>query len=233
MDVGGGIMCGRFILGVVREELERLVDEYYGIGVLGADIAVPRYNVAPGQDVVAVLGDGIRNRIGLLRWGFVPWFAKEEKGGYAMINARSETVLDKPVYAQSLAAKRCVILADGFYEWKKDGTGRRPMRIFLKESTLFAMAGLWSAWARPDGSKLFSCTILTTSANALVAPIHDRMPVILMADAQKLWLGPETHDLALLSRLLVPCEAAAMGAHEVSARVNDAHNEGPDLILPV
>jgi len=226
-------MCGRFILGVVREELEQLVDEYYGIPGIGADIALPRYNVAPGQPILSVVGDGAKNRIGTLKWVFVPFFANDAKGGPAMMNARAESLLDKPVYAQSLAKKRCLILADGFYEWKKDGLTKTPMRIFLKDTRLFAMAGLYSAWVRPDGTKLFTCAIVTTAANEFMKPIHERMPVILPLEKQKIWLGPESSDLGALARLLLPYDANLMDAHPVSTSVNDVRRDDPSLILRV
>ncbi len=223
-------MCGRFILGVVREELERLVDDYYGIKGIPTEYALPRYNVAPGQPILAVVGDGAKNRIGTLRWGFVPFFAKDEKGGPAMINARAETILEKPVYAQSLQKKRCLILADGFYEWKKEGSAKTPMRIFLKDVPLFAMAGLYSAWIRPDGTKLFSCAIVTTAANDFMKPIHERMPAILPLENQKVWLDADSADLGALARLLVPYDARRMEAHPVSAAVNDVRRDEASLI---
>lgn len=223
-------MCGRFILGVVREELEQLVDEYYQIPGIGVDFATPRYNVAPGQQILSVVNDGAKNRIGTLKWGFVPFFAKDEKSGPAMINARAESILDKPVYAQSLAKKRCVILADGFYEWQKDGSAKTPMRIFLKDTRLFAMAGLYSSWVRPDGTKLHSCAIVTCAANDFMRPIHERMPVILPLETQKIWLGPESSDLGALARLLVPCDATRMDAYPVSNAVNDVRRDDASLI---
>ncbi|HAQ56950.1 MAG TPA: hypothetical protein DCR44_06105 [Acholeplasmatales bacterium] len=223
-------MCGRFILGVVREELEKLVDEYYGIPGIGVDFALPRYNVAPGQQILSVVGDGVKNRIGTLKWGFVPWFAKDEKGGPAMINVRAESILDKPLYTQSLAKKRCVVLADGFYEWKKDGSVKTPMRIFLKDARLFALAGLYSAWTRPDGTKLYSVTIVTCAANDFMRPIHERMPVILPLDKQPIWLGPESADLGALARLLIPYDGNLMDAHPVSTAVNDVRRDDPSLI---
>ncbi|MFA5006843.1 MAG: SOS response-associated peptidase [Candidatus Izemoplasmatales bacterium] len=223
-------MCGRFILGVVREELERLVDEYYGIPVVGTEIALPRYNVAPGQPVAAVVGDGERYRLGTLRWGFVPWFAKDEKSAYAMINARAETILERPAYAQSMKTKRCVVLADGYYEWKKEGTSKIPYRIFLKDVALFAMAGLYSTWTRADGTKLHTCAIVTTAANELTRPVHERMPAILTREQEKIWLDRGNERVEELAKLLIPFDPGAMDLHPVSTRVNDAHSDDAGLI---
>lgn len=223
-------MCGRFILGVVREELERLVDEYYGIPAVGAEIALPRYNVAPGQPVAAIVGDGAKYRIGLLRWGFVPWFAKDEKSAYAMINARAETILEKPAYAQSVKSKRCVILANGYYEWKKDGTSKIPYRIFVKDAALFAMAGLYSTWIRPDGTRLSSCAIVTTAANDLTRTVHERMPAILTKAQEKIWLDRDNERVEDLARLLLPYDPGAMDLHPVSTRVNDVRTDDARLI---
>ncbi|MCK7485019.1 MAG: SOS response-associated peptidase [Bacillus subtilis] len=141
---------------------------------------------------MTVLSDGVRYRVGELKWGLVPPFASDPKIGYSMINAKSETLFEKPSYRASIAKKRCVILADGFYEWKTEGSQKIPHRIVLKDQKLFAMAGLWSAYQREDGSKLFTCTIITTQANPLVATIHDRMPVILEGANLKEWLDPNS-----------------------------------------
>jgi putative SOS response-associated peptidase YedK len=226
-------VCGRFILGVVREELERLVDDYYGIVGIGDVGALPRYNVAPGQEIVAVVGDGKTNRIGLIQWGFVPAFATSEKSVHPIINARAESLLEKAFYVDALTHRRCLVLADGFYEWKDEGTRKVPMRIFLKNERLFAMAGIWSAWTRPDGTKLHTCAIVTTAANDFMKPIHTRMPVILAKDAEEAWLGSERQDAKGLASLLVPYDDAKMACHAVSAAVNSVRAEGPSLIQPV
>ena len=219
-------MCGRFTQRLSWRELhERL-------GLIGTPQNLrPRYNVAPGQTIAAVrLTDGGR-RLSMLRWGLIPPWAKEPNIGYKLINARSETAHQKPSFRAAFKARRCLIPADGFYEWKREGKAKQPYLIGMKDGGGFVFAGLWESWRVPEGlpltgslSELASgdvletCTILTTEANAALAPIHPRMPVILPADAYDPWLGGEAVPLA-------PYPAEAMTAHPVSTLVNKPAND--------
>lgn len=220
-------MCGRYTITVTLEDLmARYFAENTGIPFLE-----PRYNVAPGQLVPAVLSDGRRNRLGLLRWGLVPPWADDPKVGYKMINARAETVEERPSYREAYRSKRCLLPADGFYEWKKTpGEKSRPFRIRLKTGGLFSMAGLYETWTAPDGSKLHTCAVLTTEPNGLMAGIHDRMPIILRPEDEPLWLDRRLGDPGKLRKLLVPYPADEMEAYEVSDRVGRAYNDDPGCI---
>ena len=227
-------MCGRFAQRLSWRELhERL-------GLIGTPQNLrPRYNVAPGQTIAAVrLADGGR-RLSMLRWGLIPPWAKEPSIGYKMINARSETAHQKPSFRAAFEARRCLIPADGFYEWKREGKAKQPYLIGIKDGGGFVFAGLWESWRVPEGlpltgslsdlepgDALETCTILTTEANATLAPIHPRMPVILPPDAYDPWLAGESVPLA-------PYPAAAMTAHSVSTLVNKPANDDERCVEPV
>jgi putative SOS response-associated peptidase YedK len=226
-------MCGRFTLNVSPKEMEDYLAEYYDIHDASFDFPLPRYNIAPGQPVLSVLNDGKQNRVGPLRWGFVPHFAKDEKTAFQMINAKAETISIKPSFKESFKNKRCIILADGFYEWKRNEGEKIPMRIKLKHDSIFAMAGIWSRYIREDGSKLFTCSIITTSPNELMTSIHDRMPVILTQEATKIWLDPAVKDSQRLNKLLNPYAHFDMEAYPVSNLVNHAKHDLPDCIVPL
>lgn len=226
-------MCGRFTITVTMDELKDYLSEYYDIDEMKSDFVLPRYNVAPGQDVISIINDGAKNRVGLFKWGFVPSFAKDEKIGYNMINAKSETLSEKPSYRPSLEHKRCVILADGFYEWKKEDKNKIPMRILMKDKSIFPIAGLWSTFIRPDGTKLHSCTIITTQANEIMKDIHDRMPVILTEEDRKIWLNPRISDYRSITPLLKPFEPEFMYTYSVSSKVNTSTYDEPDCIKPI
>ena len=227
-------MCGRFTLHTPREILTRRfqVD-------LDAPDLTPRYNIAPSQPVLTVrlARDGQR-RADEMRWGLVPHWAKGLDGLPSMINARVESASSRAAYRDAFARYRCLIPADGFYEWRATplrGGRKRPYWISLASGEPFAMAGLWARWKRTDDlfltDDLHSCAILTTAANACVAPLHDRMPVILHPEAEAAWLDP-TLDGATerLRELLVPVSAEALVARPVSTRVNSAANDGADLV---
>jgi putative SOS response-associated peptidase YedK len=226
-------MCGRFTITVDLEDLRVYLEEHYQIQDLKQSFDLPRFNVSPGQDVITIINDGAKNRVGTLRWGLVPSFAKDEKIGYQMINAKAETLHSKPSFLPSFTSKRCVILADSFYEWKRMDGEKQPMRIQKKDEKIFPMAGLWSTFVKPDGSKLHTCTIITTEGNALMKDIHDRMPVILDDDAMKTWLNPRITNLYELSQLLKPYDSNRMKAYAVSTFVNASKNESPDCIKPL
>lgn len=192
----------------------------------------PRYNIAP-QTPVAAIGRSSEGelRIGLLRWGLVPWFAKDPSIGPTMINARAETITRKPAFREAFERRRCVIPADGFYEWKREDGRKVPMRIRLPDGRPFAFAGLWERWRDPQGETLHSCAIVTVDANDVLRPIHDRMPVILDASGREAWLDPERSTDELIA-LLRPY-AGELDAYEVSRLVNKAANDGPECFEPV
>lgn len=221
-------MCGRFLLLSDAEALK----ERFQIGNI-EELDIPkRYNIAPTQDILAVVRDGKANKAGYLRWGLVPSWAKEPSIGSKMINARAETLDEKPSFRRLLQQRRCVIVADGFYEWdKKDGI-KQPFRITLEHEEPFAFAGLWDRWEK-NGKIITSCTIITTTANKKVEPIHDRMPVILSKENESLWLDKTITDIELLKQLLIPYPDDKMKMYEVSNIVNSAKIDTPECITSI
>lgn len=220
-------MCGRYSLIADIQELARQF-EFDGTGF----VHEPRYNVAPTQSVLTVTNrEGRRGEF--MRWGLIPSWAKDASIGNRMINARGETVAEKPSFRTALQRRRCLVLADGFYEWQKVGKGKRPMRIVLNSREPFAFAGLWETWRDPEGETVRSCTIITTEANDLLRPIHERMPVILPKELEEFWLDGDVTDSAALTNVLSPYNEELMEAYQVSPLVNKATNNGADLIVPV
>lgn len=192
----------------------------------------PRYNIAPSQDApVVVITEG--PRVELFRWGLIPSWAKDAALGQRMINARAETVATKPSYRKSFKRARCLVIADGFYEWKghPDGKTKTPMRIRLKSDEPFAMAGLWDHWTGKDEKEIRSFTIITTTANEGLSQIHERMPVILKCEDESRWLDPETEPEALME-MLKPYPSDELEAFPVSRLVNSPRNDGPECIEP-
>jgi putative SOS response-associated peptidase YedK len=254
-------VCGRF----VTASSPALIADRFAVDEVDETVVPdqePDYNVSPRRNVLAVRErereDGTRERVlSRLRWGLVPSWAKELKVGDRMINARAETVAEKPAYRRAFAKKRCLIPADGFYEWKAGtnvgGAGgpsggkpkKQPYFIHRRDGEPLAFAGLWEVWKVPDGSPddvkdvggddgwLRSCVIVTTTANELMAPIHNRMPVILPESAWEQWLDPDEHDVDTLAKLLVPAPEALLEAYPVSTAVNNARNNGPELARAV
>ncbi|MCH8310867.1 MAG: SOS response-associated peptidase [Chloroflexi bacterium] len=221
-------MCGRFTLTADQDSFE---DRF---SFTGFDLGwVPSYNIAPTQEVLTVTNNGTENRAELMRWGLVPSWAKDPKIGNRMINARAETLAEKPSFRTAFRRRRCLIVADGFYEWKREGKKKTPMLITAGSDRLFAFAGLWETWKQPDDSWLLTCAIITTSANDFMTSIHDRMPVILPRESEALWLDPDEQDSAMLSELLLPYDSNQMEAYEVSTLVNSPRNNSPELIAPV
>ena len=192
-----------------------------------------RYNVAPGDEVLAVTtGRDGSPRGDLLRWGLVPSWAKQPETGLKMINARVETVTERPAYRRAFERFRCLIIADGFYEWRPTAGGRKqPFHITREGGEMFAFAGLWSIWHAPDGGTLRTCTILTTAANSAIAPLHDRMPVILAPDAEPRWLDHET-TTGEAFEILAGLGAAQTALRPVGLAVNDARYDGPECLEP-
>jgi putative SOS response-associated peptidase YedK len=220
---GGNGMCGRFTITVTLEEL---LDRFTISEVTGE--YMPRYNVAPGQSIPVIVEKSGVPHMGFLHWGLIPSWAKDKKIGYSMINAKAETLTEKPSFRTAFERRRCLIPADGFYEWKVTASGKRPMRITLKDRGIFAMAGLFDTWTAPDGTRLGSCTIVTTTPNKLVADIHDRMPVIVPREFERTWLDRGIRDTAGLQRLLLPYPEDQMAAYPVDPKVGSVKNDSPD-----
>lgn len=219
-------MCGRFSLTAPLEEIIKLFNIVNG-DELDYEIS---YNIAPSQNIFSIVSDGENNRGGFLRWGLVPSWAENPSIGYKMINARSETIDEKASFKNLLKRRRCLIVADGFYEWKKDDQGnKRPFRIVHKDNKLFAFAGLWDRWEK-EGTVLYTCTIITTKPNEIMKDIHDRMPVILPEEAQKIWLDRSIQDTNQLKQLLIPYAAEEMIVYEVSPIVNSPKNNQMECI---
>ena len=223
-------MCGRFTLYHSPEE----VAERFAVNEILETEA--RYNIAPTQNVTVVTQNGARH-LENYHWGLIPSWAKDASIGSRMINARAETLAEKPSFRTALARRRCLIPADGFYEWQAapDGGkgGKTPTYLHRKGGGLFAFAGLWDEWHAPDGSPLRSCTIITTTPNAVAAPIHDRMPVILRPGDEAFWLDASVTETRDLLSLLIPYPAADMEAYPVSRRVNVPVSDDPELIAAV
>ena len=220
-------MCGRYSL---IADIGELAGRFEFDG--DWDKFESRYNVAPTQEVLTVVG-GETRRGGFMRWGLIPHWAKDPKIGARMINARAETVSEKPAFRDALRRRRCLVLADGFYEWQRVGASKKPMRIVMRSGEPFAFAGLWSVWRDPDGNRIPSCTIITTAANDLLRPIHDRMPVILPWETENLWLDRSVEDPGALGSVLVPHDGDAMDAYEVTTLVNSAANDVPEVIAHI
>ncbi|MCO6458944.1 MAG: SOS response-associated peptidase [Pirellulaceae bacterium] len=219
-------MCGRFTL---RTPLNLVVERFQ----LQTDVQLPlRFNVAPTQDVAAVrYGSATEpRRLALLRWGLIPSWAKDPAIGNRMINARSETLTERPAFRVAYQRRRCLVLADGYYEWKKQGKLKQPYWIRLADERPFGMAGLWESWADDDQRPVLSCTVLTTSANELTRELHDRMPVILPESDWDVWLDPEVRQTDRLQPLLVPYDSADMRFDPVSTFVNSPRNDDPRCI---
>jgi putative SOS response-associated peptidase YedK len=221
-------MCGRYTLRADPLDVAREAGAAPGVAAFR-----PRYNIAPTQDVLAYRAREDQGaEAAILRWGLIPGWAMDAAIGNRMINARAESVAERPAFRAAFRKRRCAIAADGFYEWKREGKGKQPYLIRLKGDRAFAFAGLWDSWRAPDGGSVETCAIITTEANPLVSAIHDRMPVILTGAAIGAWVGPEANEAALLA-LLVPFDATMMEAYAVSQRVNRPANDDPAVAAPL
>jgi putative SOS response-associated peptidase YedK len=219
-------MCGRYTLAT---PVERLAEEF---GFDGSSVELsPNYNVAPTQGVAAILAENGGKRLEVLRWGLIPPWADDPQIGSRMINARAETAPEKPSFRRAFRERRCLIPADGFYEWQRANGGKQPYYIHMKEARPFAFAGLWESWKEEGGPEIRSCTILTTKPNALAGEIHDRMPVILPTGSYDVWLDPEAEKDELYG-LLAPYPEDEMEAYPVSRFVNSPQNNDPRCIEP-
>jgi len=217
-------MCGRYSLTKGIDEISA------GLGVLPLELQ-PRYNIAPTQEAPVVLHDHQR-QIKLLRWGLVPAWAKDESIAFKTINARAESVATTASFREAFKLRRCLILADGFYEWRKQGRVKLPVRFTLKNEEVFGFGGLWETWRKPDGTELGTFTIITTDANELTKTVHDRMPVIIPPESYDQWLDPKLNTLEPLQTLLRPFPAEAMKCYEVDPVVNSVANDSPQCVRP-
>lgn len=221
-------MCGRYTLTVSARVLADVFDVPEMAGLQ------PRYNIAPTQPVVIVRATEAGDReMKMVRWGLIPFWAKEAKIGARMINARGETAASKPAFRAAVKSRRCLVPADGFYEWMKTGAGKQPHLIRFADQRPFAFAGLWERWRPADGEPVESCTIITTTPNDLVSQIHDRMPVILPTTTHAEWLAPEPMAPPRLEQLLIPFSPDKMEAIPVSTRVNKPANDDPECMAPL
>ena len=217
-------MCGRYSFAIEDE----LIRERFGVTVRSA-IYKARYNCAPSQDL-AVISNEEPGVLSFYRWGLIPFWAKDPLIGNKLINARAETIIDKPSFRQSLRNRRCLVLSDGFFEWDKSGN-KNPYRIILENGDPFSMAGIWDKWKNPEGEMIHSFSIITTMANPLIGKIHDRMPVILKKEDESKWLAPNQEKD--LMDLLRPYSSDRMKMYPVSRKVNSPKNDIPEIIEPL
>jgi putative SOS response-associated peptidase YedK len=225
-------MCGRYRL----SRRKQLVEKYFDSGSWEElEDWSPRYNIAPTQPVPVIRQnpkDPVRE-LSLIRWGLIPSWAKDSSGAASMINARAETASTKPAFRDALKSRRCLIPADGFYEWQKTGKAKQPFCFELNDGELFAFAGIWDRWKNPSGSWVETCSILTTTPNAMTSTVHDRMPVILDPDTYDLWLDPGMKNVDAASELLKPYDAHRMRCYPVSNRINHVANDDEECSRPV
>ena len=221
-------MCGRYAL----HNHPTIIALQFWLKEYSQEIK-PRYNIAPGTQVLAVLEEaGLPRSAEMLKWGLVPFWAKDPKIGYKMSNARAETVDEKPAYRSAFKARRCILPASGFYEWKSTGARKQPYFICPSGKGLFGFAGLYEHW-KGGNDEIHSCAIITTEANSLMRTIHDRMPVILHEEDYARWLDPGNQNVSEMRALLKPFDSGLMRAYPVSTRVNNARNDGAELLEPV
>jgi putative SOS response-associated peptidase YedK len=216
-------MCGRFQLSVKGKQISErfnveVFDEFYR----------PNYNAAPGQKLPLITNEA-KHELSYFKWGLIPFWAKDPRIGYKLINTRSETIQEKPSFRNAFARRRCLIPANGFYEWTKD-PDKTPYRIFLKSEDLFAMAGIWEVWKDGEGKPVHTFSVITTTPNTLMQKIHDRMPVILPRELEMAWL--RENDTGVLKSMLRPFDEKLMACYPVSKRVNTPANNDEALIVP-
>jgi putative SOS response-associated peptidase YedK len=225
-------MCGRFSL---RARNAEILAEYFGI--VDVPLLKPRYNIAPSQPVPVVRlkpdESKPKREMVLMRWGLIPSWAKDAAIGNRMINARAESLAEKPAFRAALRRRRCLVAADGFYEWQETGRKKQPYFIRFRDDRPFAFAGLWESWEGPDHAVIDSCTIITTTAGKLIRPIHERMPVILAPDAYEAWLDTAVENMDTITSLLVPFSSKEMEAYPVNTTVNKATHDDPECIEPL
>ncbi len=221
-------MCGRIVR---TSPAEVLAAELGAAPPAGADLR-PRWNLCPGEDLLIVVRKGEERRMGTVRWGFLPWFAGSRDDGPRSINARAESVATRPAFRDAFRRRRCLVAADGFYEWRREGRSRQPFFVRLRSGRPMALAGLWERWRPADGPPLLTGLVITCPSAGRLAGIHGRMPVILAPDAAARWLDPAADDPAELGTLLAPYPDEALEVYAVSSRVNSPRNDSADLIEP-
>ena len=222
-------MCGRFAFYSPHEAIARL------FGVAGTPLVEPRWNIAPTRFVATVRADAEGHRtLAMLYWGLVPSWARERSIGQRMNNARGETLAEKPSFRNAWRRRRCLVLADGWYEWQRVGSIKQPYFFHFADAEPFGMAGLWESWRDPDsGEPLESCCIVTTAARGVAAPVHDRMPVIVPRERHEAWLDPRRTETSAFDDLVADGGRPGLVATAVDRRVNDARHEGPELVRPL
>jgi len=223
-------MCGRYRL----SRRKQLVEEYFDCGSEEPDWT-PRYNIAPTQPVPVIRQNPKEpvRELALMRWGLIPSWAKDSSVAASMINARAETASTKPAFRDAMKSRRCLMPADGFYEWRRTGKTKQPYCFEVNGGELFAFAGLWERWKDASGDWVKTCSILTTTPNAVTSAIHDRMPVLLDRDMYDLWLDPGMQNMADVTNLLKPCDARLMRCYPVSTRLNSVANDDEECSRPV
>ena len=222
-------MCGRFGLWAGPSQIEK----HFQVSI---PLSLPlRYNIAPSQEIPTVRASRSGEReLAMLRWGLIPFWAKDKSSSYKMINARADTVFSKPAYKAAIRRRRCLIPASAFFEWKRGEGGKQPYLVRVRGVELFAMAGLWERWESSETDEVVeSCAILTTWPNTVIAEVHDRMPVILQPESYELWLGPAIQDSGKISALLQPFPDKHSMFHPISREVNNPANDSPSVIRPV
>lgn len=221
-------MCGRFTSKAKPEQIEK----EFKVGKLNPKLFEARFNIAPTQIINAILETGGERIVSGLKWGLIPAWAKDDSIGSKMINARAETLAEKPSFKNAFRSRRCIIPASGFYEWSKTSKGaKQPFYFYLKDKDVFGFAGLWEEWLDKESGELIeTCTIITTEANKVLEPVHDRMPVILKPKDYDQWLDEKETDTERLQNLLVPYPASVMASHAVSRAVNSPNSDSPELI---
>jgi putative SOS response-associated peptidase YedK len=223
-------MCGRF----VQAQSAQSYADHFGAAVAVPEALDPSWNVAPTDMVYAVAQHEGKRAVGTFRWGLIPWYSASPKVGSKHINARAETVASKPAFKDSFARRRCIVPADGFYEWERlESGGKLPHYVHSAHGEPLALAGLWGSWRDPQGERITTCTIVTTKPNELVAKIHDRMPVVLAPDAWAAWLDPGVIEGPTLLNMLVTLPADGLAEHPVSTLVNDVKNNYPECVVPL
>lgn len=223
-------MCGRFTLTVSKAQLESFLKQRYNI-LTEANFSLPRYNISPSNEVISILHDGTKNRVGQLKWGFRPKFNKTDQP-LEIINVKGETIFDKLIFKESITKRRCVVLADSFYEWNQDKSDKNPYRFMSKEG-LFAMAAIWQTIELSDGSKMHTVAIVTTPSNELMKDIHHRMPLMLSSEDETIWLNNQIKDLNMLKKIIKPYDAKNMYFNRVSTRVNNPRNDDVEVIKTI
>lgn len=222
-------MCGRYVL---KASLNKLGEAYNAVPEEGIFFE-PVYNASPTFNMPVLFENGSERIIDKFRWGLIPFWAKDENPKYSMINARRETVTEKKSYSKPFASQRCIVPASGFYEWRKEESGKQPYYITFKNRTFMSFAGIYERWQGEDGKKINSFSIITTDANKTVSNLHDRMPAILHKEEFSFWLNPDNHDSNALQEILVPYQEGEIEYYPVSKKVNSPRNQEKELLNPI